>query len=169
MLFRYLIAGALSGIGATAIIDLWALFLRSAFQISSLNLCLLGRWVLHMPSGHFTHPSIVKAAPKPGECAAGWLTHYLIGVGLGATFALVVGPAWWARPTLWQPVTYGVVTVAMPLFLMQPALGLGVASSKTPNPTAARIKSLGTHTVFGLGLYATARALSLALPGLQGS
>jgi hypothetical protein len=43
-----------------------------------------------------------------------------------------------------------------PLFVMQPALGLGVAASKAPKPTRARLKSLTTHTVFGLGLYMSA-------------
>lgn len=162
----HLLAGALSGIGATAFIDLWALFLRAAFQVPSLNMCFLGRWVLHMPSGTFAHRSIASATPKAGECGAGWLTHYLIGVSLGATFALLAGPGWWSRPSLWQPLVFGIVTVVMPLFLMQPALGLGMASSRTPNPSAARLKSVGTHAVFGLGLYATARILGILLPGL---
>ncbi len=169
MPLRFLALGALGGVGATIFIDIWALFLRSAFQVASLNMCFLGRWVLHMPAGTFAHPSIAKAAPKPGECAAGWLTHYLIGVGLGVTFALLVGQAWSAQPTLWQPLAYGLVTVVMPLFVMQPALGLGVASSKAPNPTAARVKSLGTHAIFGMGLYLTARLLGLVAPSLIGS
>jgi hypothetical protein len=37
--------------------------------------------------------------------------------------------------------------------VLQPSLGLGIASSRAPNPTQARLKSLATHTVFGLGLY----------------
>ncbi|WP_264346966.1 DUF2938 domain-containing protein [Rheinheimera sp. MM224] len=36
---------------------------------------------------------------------------------------------------------------------MQPALGSGIAASKTPSPAKARLKSLLTHSVFGLGLY----------------
>jgi hypothetical protein len=46
---------------------------------------------------------------------------------------------------------------------MQPALGLGVASSKTPNPQQARLKSLATHTVFGIGLYLAAVAVRAML------
>jgi Protein of unknown function (DUF2938) len=169
MLLRDLGAGALSGIGATVLIDLWALLLRAIFHIPSLDPCLLGRWVLHMPSGTFAHPSIAKAAPKPGECPAGWVTHYLIGATLGAGFALLAGRTWWANPTLWQPLTFGIVTLVMPFFLMQPALGLGIASSKAPNPAAVRLKSLGTHTVFGVGLYLSARVLGMVLPGFLGS
>ena len=39
------------GIGATLVMDLWNLFLKRAFSIPSLNYCLLGRWLRHMP-GH---------------------------------------------------------------------------------------------------------------------
>jgi hypothetical protein len=46
---------------------------------------------------------------------------------------------------------------------MQPAFGLGVAASKTPNPNKARLKSLMTHTVFGVGLYVWAYLLSHVL------
>lgn len=165
---RVLMAGALSGIGATLLIDLWALVQRVALRIPSLDPCLLGRWVLHMPRGTFVHPSIGKAERRPGECAAGWVVHYLIGASLGAGFALAAGAAWWARPTLWLPLAFGMATVVMPFFVLQPALGLGVASSKAPHPAAARLKSLGTHTVFGLGLYLGGRLVRVLLPGLMG-
>jgi formate/nitrite transporter FocA (FNT family) len=47
-----------------------------------------------------------------------------------------------------------------PLFILQPSLGLGFGSSKTPKPAQARLKSLVTHVVFGVGLYLCAMALS---------
>jgi hypothetical protein len=53
--------------------------------------------------------------------------------------------------------------VVFPLFILQPSLGLGVAASKSPKPTQARLKSLVTHTVFGLGLYACALGMSYVL------
>jgi hypothetical protein len=48
---------------------------------------------------------------------------------------------------------------------MQPAFGLGVAASKTPNPNKARLKSLVTHSVFGVGLYIWAVLLGPVLFG----
>ena len=39
---RYLIGAALVGLGATLVIDAWALVLRRGFDIPSLNYCLLG-------------------------------------------------------------------------------------------------------------------------------
>jgi hypothetical protein len=148
------------GLGATLTIDLWALFLRQTFAIRSLNYCLLGRWVLHIPQGRIVHESIGAAAAKPHECMVGWTTHYTIGVTFALVFVSVVSPDWLARPTVFPALVFGIATVLVPFFTMQPALGMGVASSKTPRPAAARLKSLTTHTVFGLGLWLCAIALA---------
>ena len=150
---RYLLAAALVGIGATLLIDLWALLLRRAFSIPSLSYCLLGRWVLHMPGGTFVHRSIAAAPPKPHECATGWMAHYLIGTVFAVVFVLLASGRWLERPTLWPALAFGVATTLVPYFVMQPSLGLGFAASRTPRPNQARLKSLATHTVFGLGLY----------------
>ena len=152
------------GAGATLTIDLWAMLLRRAFEIRSLDYCLLGRWVLHMPQGTFAHASIVAAAPKTLECPVGWTAHYSIGATFGVMFVLLVGEAWLARPTVLPALAFGITTVLVPYFVMQPALGLGVASSRTPRPAQARLKSLATHAVFGLGLWLWA---TLSFPALR--
>jgi len=147
----------LIGIGATLLMDLWNMLLKRGFGIPSLNYCLLGRWVCHMPSGVFRHSSIATSPPKPHECTVGWMAHYTIGVVLALVFVMVFAPAGWlARPTLLPALLYGLATVVFPLFIMQPSLGLGIASARTPHPVRARLKSLGTHLVFGLGLYVAA-------------
>lgn len=144
------------GIGATLAIDLWSLFLERAFDISSLDYCLLGRWLRHMQGGTFTHANIAAAPRKHFECAAGWMAHYSIGVVFAAVFVVLASDDWLARPTLLPAVLFGICTVVFPMFIMQPSLGLGVAASKSRNPLQARLKSLGTHCVFGIGLYASA-------------
>ncbi|MEX2335571.1 MAG: DUF2938 family protein, partial [Pseudohongiella sp.] len=63
------------GVGATLIMDLWALFLKKAFEIPSLNYCLVGRWLAHMPNGRFAHQGIGKSEPKFLECHVGWVAH----------------------------------------------------------------------------------------------
>lgn len=98
---RDLLAAATIGIAASALMDLWNLFLKRAFGIPSLNYCLLGRWLRHMPGGTFRHASIAKARPMGRECLVGWMAHYTIGAGLGVTFLLVVSGEWLARPTFW--------------------------------------------------------------------
>lgn len=151
----------LIGLGATLCIDLWALLLRRAFGVRSLDYCLLGRWVLYMPRGVVVHQHIAKTPAKAHECAAGWVAHYSIGVGFALLFVALGPSAWLKRPTLLPAMAFGVATVLVPFFTMQPALGLGVAASRTPSPNTARLKSLTTHAVFGVGLYLLARLVAV--------
>jgi DUF2938 family protein len=51
-----------------------------------------------------------------------------------------------------------------PFLLMQPGMGAGIAASRTPRPVAARLQTLVTHGIFGLGLYAAGWATSLLMP-----
>jgi hypothetical protein len=148
------------GMGASLLMDAWNLLLKRVFGVPSLKYCLLGRWFLHMPDGTFFHSSIAAASPRRFECAAGWVAHYTIGVVLALLFLTLAPADWLQRPTLLHALLYGVGTVVFPLFVLQPALGLGIASSKTPRPAQARLKSLVTHVVFGVGLYLCALAIS---------
>ena len=157
---QHILAAIAIGLGATLIMDLWNLFLKRAFKIPSLNYCLLGRWLRHMAEGTLTHPSIAAAQQKPFECAVGWIGHYTIGVAFAVAFVILASGDWLARPTLLPALAYGIATVVFPFFIMQPSLGLGVAASRTPKPAHARLKSLVTHTVFGVGLYVCALGLA---------
>ncbi len=152
------------GIGATLAIDIWNLFLKRAFSIPSLSYCMLGRWLRHMQDGAFRHASIGAASPKSFECVVGWVAHYTIGVVFALGFVVLASAGWLARPTAVPALLYGLGTVVFPLFIMQPSLGFGIAGSRTPNPPRARLKSLGTHAVFGLGLYACALGVRYVLP-----
>ena len=162
MSISYMLEAALIGVGATLFIDLWALFLSRAFDVRSLDYCLLGRWVLHMPEGRIVHESIAASQAKPHECRIGWAAHYSIGVAFALVFALLAPEGWLERPTPLPALAFGVATVVVPFFTIQPSIGLGVAASRTPSPNRARLKSLMTHTVFGLGLYFWAYLLSRA-------
>ena len=88
----------------------------------------------------------------------GWFAHYSIGVTFAALLLAIYGLEWAQKPTLLPALIIGMVTVVAPLFVLQPALGAGIASSKTPMPVFNCIKSLTAHTVFGLGLYLAALA-----------
>jgi hypothetical protein len=160
---RYFIGAVLVGLGATVLIDLWAVLLKRGFNIPSLNYCLLGRWLLHMPGGTIVHRSIAAAEQKPHECALGWVAHYLIGTAFAVVFVLLASESWLERPTLGPAVAFGAATTLVPYLIMQPSFGLGFAASKTPSPNQARLKSLMTHTVFGVGLYLWALLVSQAL------
>lgn len=146
----------LVGVGATLIMDIWAVFLQRAFNISSLSFCLVGRWLGHILRGKFSHEKITTATKIPAECALGWSAHYLIGVVFALILVLSASNDWLENPSLFPALLVGLLTLAIPFLIMQPALGLGIAAAKTSNPIQARLKSTATHLVFGIGLYVSA-------------
>jgi hypothetical protein len=149
------------GLGATLVMDLWAIFLKRAFDIPFPNYCFVGRWLCYMPEGIFRHGSIAAAPRKAAECAVGWITHYAIGIAYAVALVLFTSPRWLLEPTLLPAMILGLATVAFPYFVMQPSFGLGVAASKTPNPAQVRLRSLMNHAAFGLGLYLSALVAAL--------
>jgi hypothetical protein len=151
------------GAGATVVMDVWAVVLRR-FGVPSLNFALLGRWIGHLPRGRWLHQSIAKATPIQGESLIGWCAHYSIGITFAALLLAVFGVQWGRSPRLLPALLIGIVTVVAPLFVLQPALGAGIASSKTPAPVFNTVKSLITHTVFGFGLFLAARATASLIP-----
>lgn len=154
----------LIGAGATGMMDLWAALLRRA-GIPSLNFAFLGRWIGHLPEGRFLHDSIAKARPVRGERLLGWGAHYAIGISFAVLLVSMSGLSWARSPSLWPALLIGVVTVVAPLFILQPAMGAGIASSKTAAPLFNAMKSVVTHTVYGVGLYLAALATTWVLPG----
>lgn len=154
-----ILPAAALGIGATAVMDLWQLLLK-ALGIPTLNFALLGRWMGHMPKGRWTHDSIAHASPVPMEQALGWATHYATGLVFAGVLVAGMGKAWLHTPTLAPALWFGLATAVFPLLVMQPAMGAGIASSRTKTPFKNCIKSLVNHLVFGWGLYLAALSVS---------
>ena len=96
-----------------------------------------------------------------GERAIGSAAHYLIGIAFAGVLLAICGLAWARQPTLAPALALGMATVAAPFLLMQPGMGAGIAASRTPRPNSARLQSLVTHAVFGVGLYAAGLVLRL--------
>lgn len=151
----------LMGAGATLTVDLWTVVRRALFGTALSNYALVGRWFAYMARGHFRHERIAAAAPVRGELIIGWIAHYLTGIAFAAVLLTVAGPDWASQPTPGPAFAFGIATVAAPFLLMQPGMGAGIAARRTPRPNAARLQSLMTHAVFGIGLYASAVALAL--------
>lgn len=145
----------LIGMGATAVMDAWLLLLQR-LGVPTLNFAMIGRWAGHWRRGTWKHDAIAKAAPVRGELALGWLVHYATGIAFAALLAGIAGLQWMHQPTLLPALWLGIATVAAPWLVMQPAMGAGIASSRTPAPAKNRLRSLVNHSVFGLGLYLAA-------------
>ena len=107
-----------------------------------------------MPRGRFIHRPIAASPPLRGEGAIGWSAHYLIGIAFAWILLAIAGAGWLRHPVILPALIVGIGSVAAPFLVMQPGMGAGIAARHTPNPGAARIRSLTTHLIFGIGLYA---------------
>lgn len=149
----YVVSAILIGSGATAFIDAWALGEKWFRGRALPDNALFGRWVAHLARGRFRHDSIAAAPRIRGERAIGWITHYLIGIAFASVLLAVWGLDWARHPTIGPALIVGIGSVAAPYLILHPGMGAGIAASRAPNPTAARLHSLVTHAVFGVGLY----------------
>lgn len=157
-----IVRAALVGIGGTIVLDLYAFILQRVFGVPATNWRMVGRWLGHMPRGEFVQPNFGQAAPVLGEHALGWVFHYLIGVGYGLLLVAIWGAEWLQHPDILAPLLLALALLVLPYFVMMPGMGMGVAASRTPKPNVARLKSVVGHSVFGCGMYATARLLEAA-------
>ncbi|MDQ0472487.1 DUF2938 domain-containing protein [Labrys wisconsinensis] len=144
------------GIGATLLMDLWAIVLNRVFGLALPNWGLVGRWVWHLRTGRVFHDDITAAAPFSQELALGWVFHYAVGILYGALLVVVVGAGWLTAPTFLPAWILGLVTVGAGWFLLAPGMGAGWAASRRPDAMQVRALNLVAHTVFALGLYGTA-------------
>lgn len=160
---KYLLFSVLIGAGATATMDLWGVVRKPLLGIDPPNYGMVGRWLAHLFQGRFRHDSIVKAAPVRGEHLLGWTAHYLTGMAFASVLVGIFGLSWIEHPTPGPALAVGIGTVAAPFLIMQPGMGAGIAASRTPRPNAARVQSVLTHLVFGIGLYAAGWVLHMVL------
>lgn len=142
------------GIGATLILDIWN-FLLDLIGIKSLDYRFVGRWIGYFLKGKFLHNNIKKTEAIQNELLIGWAVHYLTGISFSFLLVIVFGNGWLVKPLFVPAIITGLATVVFPLFIMQPALGFGIASSNLPDPIVKVLKSIVTHLVYGSGLFLT--------------
>lgn len=140
------------GLVATAVLDLWAQFLKQFAGVIPTNWAMVGRWFAHLPHGQFQHAAISQAPVVANERILGWFAHYVVGFSYALIFLLLSDEQ--TMPITWlSAISFGFFTVLAPWLILQPGLGLGYFASNTPNPTATRFLNMLAHMVFGLGLY----------------
>ncbi len=152
--------GVIIGIAATAILDIWALVAKRAYDAAPANWALAGRWFAYLRQGRYYHDSIADAMAVRGELAIGWFAHYLVGI----LYGLFVVAIWYVQgvvyPTLPGPFLIGLVLATCAAwFVMQPGMGLGIAAARTPDPVRIRLRTIINHIVFSFALYVSALAL----------
>ncbi len=74
-----------TGAGATAATDLWAIARKRLLGIPPPDYGLVGRWLGHMAWGRFRHERIAATPPLRGGRVQSLATHTVFGLGLYAT------------------------------------------------------------------------------------
>jgi len=133
----YLASTLVIGTGATLVMDGWGLARKRLLGMPAMDYGLVGRWLAYLPRGRFRHERIAAMPPVRGERLIGWTAHYLTGVAFAGVLLALWGIDWARNPTLAPALIVGIGSVAAPFLMMQ-----------------ARVQSLVTHAVFGIGLYA---------------
>lgn len=145
----------LIGVGATFAIDCFT-FIVSLFGSATRGMIFVGRWLAYMPKGTFLHDTIIETSPAANEQLLGQIAHYCIGVTFAFLLVKMFGEKWLSKPT-WRPAfVIALVTLLIPVFILQPALGFGIAFSNMPEQIHLIIKTIAIHTIYGCGLYFSA-------------
>lgn len=152
-MIEFLVGAALIGSGATAVIDGWGVLRAHVLGTPSLDYGLVGRWLIPLARGQYRHFQIAASDPAPRERLIGWAAHYLIGIAFAAVLLAIWGLDWLHSPRIGPALIVGIGSAAAPFLIMQPGMGLGIAAHRAPRPNLARLNTLLTHAVFGVGLY----------------
>ena len=136
---EYLASTLVIGAGATLVMDGWGVVRKRLLGMPAMDYGLVGRWLAYLPRGRFRRERVAAVPPVRGERLIGWTAHYLTGIAFAGVLLALWGLDWARHPTLGPALLVGIGSVAAPFLLMQ-----------------ARLQSVVTHAVFGLGLYAAA-------------
>ncbi len=150
------------GLGASLIMDGWAVARWRLTGAPMLDYGWLARWLAGVPAGRLSLSPGQGAPLTALECWIGWTLHYGIGVFYAALFLAIMGERWPLSPDPGPALVYGAMTSLAPFVILQPALGRGALASRTPAPWMARVQTVLTHLVFGAGLYLTALILTMS-------
>ena len=155
-MIEFISRAVLIGVGATALLDLWALLLQRFFKVPAPSWGLVGRWFCHMTKAKVFHNDITLARAYPFERVVGWIGHYAIGIVYAGALLVFTRPDWASAPTLAPALAVGIITVGAGWFLLQPGMGAGIAASRRSNAKQIRVLNIAGHIVFGFGLYGSA-------------
>src|SRR5690606_12536773 len=144
--------GILIGIGATIVMDLWALLLAAMPGQARPNWGLVGRWFWHLRYGRIFHDDISSSAPYKHEVALGWIGHYAVGILYGVIFAIYGGAEWFSDPVFFPVWIFGILTVSAGWVLLQPGPGIGWAASTLPHARQVRPRHPMAPTLSALSL-----------------
>jgi len=149
-----LVTGIVAGVLGTIVMDLLNAVFARAGLIQKIDIRMIGRMSSGWARGRFRYNSPGEVGPTSNELALGYLSHYMIGVGLAVPFVVCWGvSAEGPISPIWIFV-FGVATTVASVFFVYPSLGLGLFGTRSPDGLRAPLSSLANHTFFGAGMAA---------------
>lgn len=112
----------------------------------------VGRWFLYSFKGRFIHQDIRKVPALKFEKATYYIMHYLIGIVLAGIFIFWIDRGSSLVFQMLTALTFGIITVVFPWFVLLPGSGFGFLASKSSDQFRIVRTNLIHHTNFGLGL-----------------
>jgi len=141
------------GIAATLTLDLAQQLMKLVLGWPATNWAIIGRWAAGVAQGQFVNHAIGSSPQVYNELTIGWLVHYGVGIAYGAIYLFLAYVILGTGPGFVPAMAFGILSVAVTWFMMEPILGAGVMATNTDNPNVKRMHDLGSHAGFGLGLY----------------
>ena len=141
------------GVFSTIVMDIGEEIVKALFLVKeSMEPQYLGRWILNMFEGVFTHDNIQTATQFNFEIPVAISFHYLTGIFLVGIFLWLRNNIKIFPSSMYMGLVHGWLTMLLPLLIMFPALGFGFFGLGAHNDTNNIIASIIAHSFYGLGM-----------------
>jgi len=141
------------GVFSTIVMDLGEETVKALFPLKeSMKPQYLGRWILNMFEGVFTHDNIQTATQFKFEIPVAISFHYLTGIFLVGIFLWLRNHKNIIPNSKYMGLVYGWVTIFLPWLIMFPVLGFGFFGLGAGVGINNIIASIIAHSFYGLGI-----------------
>ena len=140
------------GIFSCLLFDLWQRIFKLLTGIPPSNWAMVGRWLVNLIKNRQVFVNNITAIKSyESELLIGWLFHYFVAILYAVIYFLLMEMNI-LNPGFFDGLIFGIISVTVPWFFFQPALGNGMLASKTPEPIKVCLLALMMHTIFGIAI-----------------
>jgi hypothetical protein len=140
------------GVFSCLVFDLWQRIFKLLTGIPPSNWVMVGRWLLNLIKNKQVFVNnITTIKPYETELPIGWVFHYFVAILYAVVYFLLMEIKI-LNPGFFDGLIFGIISVIIPWFFFQPALGNGILASKTSEPVKVCLLALMMHTIFGIAI-----------------
>jgi hypothetical protein len=113
------------GVGATVVMDLWAVLLQRLFRVQPSNWAMVGRWVGHFSNGKFLHDRSRMRGPYVVSWRLAGLSTTSPASRMARCYSVSGASSGRGAPRCLPALILSWVALVAPFFVLQPGMGLG--------------------------------------------